>query len=175
MKKCNTCDEALPRNLDFFTQEKRSMDGLSGKCKDCRKKERSPLAQRNFIASKLQSNKTRIEMMLDNYEIVTESGCWIWMGATTKKGYGDIKYKADKKASHHRAHRLAYELHKGEIPKGMLVCHTCDIPGCINPSHLFVGTAQDNTDDMIKKGRQNFAGMKNGIPYGWDMAHIELA
>jgi len=90
--------------------------------------------------------------MLENYEPVTESGCWIWMGSTTQKGYGDIKY--DKK--HHRAHRLSYELHNGAIEDGLMVCHSCDTPSCINPEHLFMGTAQDNTDDMVKKGRQNF-------------------
>jgi hypothetical protein len=49
---------------------------------------------------------------------------------------------------------MAYECFVGEIPDGMLVCHTCDVPGCVNPEHLFLGMPKDNTADMIKKGRK---------------------
>ena len=77
------------------------------------------------------------------------SGCWLWGGYTGEKGYGQIMIGGIT----YRAHRVSYEQHIGPIPEGMLVCHTCDTPSCINPEHLFVGTAKDNTQDAIRKKR----------------------
>jgi len=55
-----------------------------------------------------------------------------------------------------KTHRYAYEYYKGPIPKGSFVCHTCDVPNCVNPEHLFVGSLQDNNQDRHKKGRTSF-------------------
>lgn len=78
------------------------------------------------------------------------SNCWNWTGQLDKDKYGVIRTKL----SHVKAHRVSYELFKGLIPEGLLVCHTCDNPSCVNPNHLFLGTYKDNTQDMIKKGRK---------------------
>ena len=80
---------------------------------------------------------------------ITETGCWIWLGYCDRNGYGDIKveYKS------WRAHRFSWVLHGGDIPEGQYVLHKCDEPSCVNPDHLFVGTQDDNIQDMIKKGR----------------------
>ena len=66
-----------------------------------------------------------------------------------EKGYGAIRYKGKMMLTH----RASWLIHKGEIPEGLMVLHHCDNPLCINPSHLFLGTAKDNSDDKIKKGR----------------------
>lgn len=78
------------------------------------------------------------------------SGCWLWVGGTTRGGYGVFYWSGSK---HIRAHRAAYEIYNGPIPEGAHVLHKCDTPGCVNPNHLFVGTHSDNMRDMAKKGR----------------------
>jgi HNH endonuclease len=84
-------------------------------------------------------------------EIIPEHSCWEWTASKFRDGYGQIKVNRKNK----KAHRIAYELFKGPIPENMLVCHTCDNPGCVRPEHLFLGTALDNSHDMINKGRYN--------------------
>jgi hypothetical protein len=76
--------------------------------------------------------------------------CWVWMGGTYLNGYGCIKIKRHMVS----VHRLSWQLANGEIPEGMFVLHKCDNRPCVNPDHLFLGTQQDNVDDMITKGRR---------------------
>ena len=80
---------------------------------------------------------------------VLSNGCWQWTGHLDGKGYGRVRHKGEKQL----VHRAAYDLAVGEIPAGLWVLHRCDNASCINPAHLFLGTAQDNSDDMIAKGR----------------------
>jgi hypothetical protein len=86
--------------------------------------------------------------------------CWLWTGGKNQKGYG--LWKREYKGKNHSVHRLSYELHKGPIPEGMLICHTCDVPSCLNPDHLFVGTALDNAQDRDRKKRRNVVGERIG-------------
>ena len=89
-------------------------------------------------------------------ERIPEGGCWVWMGTTTVRGYGQIEHKTKKLY----AHRASYEAFVGEIPQGMYVCHTCDNVSCVNPNHLFLGTQKQNLQDMARKGRST-RGEKN--------------
>lgn len=75
--------------------------------------------------------------------------CWTWLALKNHSGYGLFSIN-DKM---YRAHRVSYTISVGEIPTGLLVCHRCDNPGCVNPSHLFVGTDSDNRLDSKSKGR----------------------
>ena len=88
----------------------------------------------------------------------TASGCWEWAGTKDDRGYGIIRKSQGARDSSKRlaAHRWSYEIHKGEIPYGMLVCHSCDNPPCVNPDHLWLGTHKDNAQDMISKGRASW-------------------
>jgi hypothetical protein len=81
--------------------------------------------------------------------------CWPWTGATFHWGHGAVKVNGRPWG----AHRIAWELTRGPIPDGLLICHHCDNPPCCNPAHLFVGTHThlDNVRDMDAKGRRGKA------------------
>ena len=75
--------------------------------------------------------------------------CWLWTASVDSVGYGRIGVNGRVC----KAHRVSYEMQNGPIPDGMLVLHRCDNPRCVNPAHLFLGTARDNTQDASRKGR----------------------
>ena len=93
------------------------------------------------------------ESILSNIH-VTDKNCWEWTGSRIgQSGYGRFcEHGHNGKQGY--AHRAAYEMFRGPIPKGMHVCHACDNPPCCNPDHLWLGTAAENVKDAQNKGRR---------------------
>lgn len=141
---CETCgkefkwrrvkESKLPRFCEFKC---RSWKGLK-----TRKKNSEFTQNENF---------ERLKKYYEKY-VVKQESCWDWKGIIEHTGYGKLGIRPPIKA-----HRASWIIHKGPIPKGLIVCHTCDNRKCTNPDHLWLGTHKDNIQDRIKKGRCNTA------------------
>lgn len=107
-----------------------------------------------------------VETLFKRKFIEVASGCWEWQARISPFGYGQFTTSSGESW---QAHRLSYTLYKGKIPTGLCVCHTCDNRKCVNPDHLWVGTRNDNIQDMYQKGRGKKAtSEKNGgAKIGW--------
>lgn len=78
-------------------------------------------------------------------------GCWLWTSYCNERGYGLMRHKGRK---NFRAHRFSWELVHGPTPSDRFCLHKCDVRRCVNPDHMFLGSYQENMDDMVSKGRQ---------------------
>ena len=112
-----------------------------------------PERKLNFKVEEI-CKSTILERFERNFEKLDKNSCWLWKKALNGSGYGSTRIRSFSKSS--MAHRISYELYIGEIPKGLYVCHSCDIPSCVNPNHLFLGTQSDNNKDMKSKNRGNY-------------------
>ncbi len=93
--------------------------------------------------------KEKIQLKIAKGVEVNEKGCWLWKGAKHRQGYGNISYKGRCCL----AHRVSWEVFRGDLQENLKVCHTCDVPQCVNPYHLFLGTQKDNMHDAFDKGK----------------------
>lgn len=162
---CPECKEWKARSL--FYADKRNPNGVSWRCKECgnaysRAHRKTPKyfekkALRNARTPEPRrwgpvSRAAALEKIFSMCEPVPEAGCWIWMGGATPLGYGQMLVGFKTRL----VQREAWMAANGPIPDGLLVCHKCDTPFCVNPNHLFVGTYKDNSDDMRRKGRAHY-------------------
>ena len=79
-------------------------------------------------------------------KVIKTDSCWLWIGARNQLKYGVFRNTG--------AHRFSFELANGKIPNGLHVCHSCDVPNCVNPAHLFLGNPKINSEDKVQKNRQ---------------------
>jgi hypothetical protein len=104
----------------------------------------------------------------------TETDCWFWKASIDVNGYGQFGLAPGqfgaKTWTMAKAHRVAWILTHGEIPPGMYLCHTCDMPRCVNPAHLFLGTQTDNMRDCVAKDRHGCG--RVGQPIYYDITRI---
>lgn len=117
---------------------------------------KSEVSASNMKHMQLERHGTIEDRFFSRFK-VSDSGCWLWIAHCDKDGYGILP------GNHAsiRAHRFSFIHHHGPIDDGMVICHKCDNPGCVNPDHLFAGTTKDNCHDMLSKGRDMMVGSKN--------------
>lgn len=96
-------------------------------------------------------NVNEYKNVIEERSYPDKSGCWIWKSTINKDGYGSIKIKQKT----YIAHRLSFEIYKGEIKENNCVCHSCDNTKCVNPEHLWQGSNRENIYDCLKKNRHH--------------------
>ncbi len=107
-----------------------------------------------FISEMTEEQKLdRLKKSFEKY-VIRQEGCWEWKGPIAKGGYPVMSCRRE--IGSDRGHRASWMIYKGPIPKGMLVCHSCDNPICTNPNHLWIGSQKQNNDDKIAKGRGKY-------------------
>ena len=169
-KYCTKCMRWLP--LESFHRATRCWDGLQTNCIECRNvmmrarpeaKKRSAhkyyvLHHERELAIRAAKRAAMDESEVQRDEqfkalffakLARRDGCLEWVGYIQQNGYGQVGFRGGLVSTHRAAWIIAY----GAIPDGLFVCHHCDNRRCCNPEHLFLGTTQDNMDDMVSKGR----------------------
>jgi hypothetical protein len=104
--------------------------------------------------AKLNSQKPLRDLFAESYTVNEETGCWNWTGAVSSQGYGTVRHMG----TAYRAHMLSLELDGQPRPQEKVACHHCDNRRCVNPAHLYWGTAADNVGDASRRNRLRVGG-----------------
>lgn len=108
------------------------------------------------MPSKIEWTEKDLHRFWEKVDDASFGRCWNWKAGLFTNGYGQFRLRNKKM----KAHRFAYLIYYGKIPKGKIICHHCDNPKCVNPHHLFVGTHKDNSVDREKKNRHPHKGVQ---------------
>jgi hypothetical protein len=156
---CNLCKNYLSE--DSFYSHKGSRKHTQ--CKNCRNKRRreSRAPLKCFFCKGLFKPKARGQYtfcsekcrFLAKTDKSTANGCWIWLGHITKRGYGSFVPADGRKSS--LAHRESYRIFNGPLDDTKFIIHSCDNAKCVNPKHLRLGSAKENSEDAKSRGRLN--------------------
>ncbi len=154
MKGNSEC-EYCKKIFDWYRPKTRSIPRFC--CHDCRLKSGGtgfrPGGQIRISELTKEQKFDRLNKSFEK-NVVRQEGCWDWKGSVSKGGYPVMTCR--RSIGPDRGHKASWIIHKGEIPKGMFVCHSCDNPICTNPEHLWLGTHKQNNDDKISKGRAKY-------------------
>lgn len=110
------------------------------------------------------------QRIMEKVVIDKQTGCWNFTGSRDRVGYGVIVWNK----ANVGVHRVMYIIKKGDIPKGLSVCHSCDNPSCCNPDHLWLGTHFENMHDSIDKGRRKFMLGENNWNHKLTVSDVRL-
>jgi hypothetical protein len=186
-KKCKSCEiDLTPYNwiIQKTVVKNKTYEHVRKLCKSCRSQQVMNANKNNPKRKEYMNNRARKLGIVKQYPCETcaklcykkyakafcsvmcrflsyvdkTTDCWVWLGGLNRSGYGKFSY--NKKFPLLAAHRASYILFVVDIPTGLFICHSCDNTSCVNPNHLWAGSAKDNTQDCIKKGR--FVGRKKG-------------
>lgn len=107
------------------------------------------MAHGKIYNNRIYHKRDVMERLREKYVVDKATGCWNWTGKLMWHGYGRMEIDENQMY----AHRASWFIHHGEIPDGLFVCHHCDNKKCVNPEHLYLGTAQQNMNDAVARNR----------------------
>ena len=155
----------LTGDVEVVQRKNRSVIQIIRKCLFCGKQMTLNLSRAKrgqlYCSRKCFFNKTPTQRFWEKVKRGKRNECWIWIGSKIPQGYGNGWWNGYQEL----AHRISWIIANGNIPRELDVLHRCDNPPCVNPRHLFLGTAKDNALDMVEKGRFR-SGNLRGVQIG---------